>query len=406
MLKKNSHNVENIPNISGNADYYEFGWSVAIDGNYAIVGGEGDIFEIDEVKGYARIYEYGNEKWSEVTKLMPSDGKKGDNFGCAVDICGDYAVVGAEGDNSCFNRVYVFKRNSDGWYQQATLASSDIEESEEAWFGTEVLIKEDLIFVGAPGKNHHDGAVYVFKRDGENWIEQGKIYKSGAFGESISYDGNYLIVGASWDDYFKGAAYIFEHNGEEWIQTVKVTPSDGEKFDSFGLSVAIEENIALIGAYGVNNYRGAVYVFQRDGDNWVEQEKITIPGGNENDIFGRSVALDGDTAFIGSSGKETVYRFTKNEDGSWTQQQLLKPKKSLFMDTSMFGDCISLDDDKLVIGTHGDSVHFFSRDDNGDWVIEDSIRSRFTKSITNPIYKKILKIFPLFMELVNKILLN
>ena len=159
------------------------------------------------------------------SKLTASDGAEFDEFG-RVSISGDYAVIGAYGDDDNGNR---------------------------------------------------SGSAYIFERDGAgNWSETQKLTASdGAgfdqFGSSVSISGDYAVIGASYDSddgFNSGSAYIFERNGAGvWSETQKLTASDAAEFDYFGV-VSISGDYAVIGAYWDDdngNNSGSAYVFERDG---------------------------------------------------------------------------------------------------------------------------------------------
>ena len=69
----------------------------------------------------------------------------------------------------------------------------------------------------------------------------------------------------------------------------KLTPSDGTLRDTFGVSVSIDGDTALVGSH-----TSSVYVFVRSGATWAEQAKLIASDGAAGDLFGRSVSIDGD----------------------------------------------------------------------------------------------------------------
>lgn len=100
-----------------------FGHSVSIAGNYAAIGAPRD----DENSGSAYVFVYDGDGWTEQAKLIASDRELGDKFGWRVAIDGNYAIVGAQlstDENSNFSgAAYVFKRDGDTWTQQAKLTA-------------------------------------------------------------------------------------------------------------------------------------------------------------------------------------------------------------------------------------------------------------------------------------------
>jgi hypothetical protein len=144
---------------------------------------------------------------------------------------------------------------------------------------------------------------------------------------------------------------------------------DGAANDYFGRSVAVDGDTAVIGAYGddgTGSESGAVYVFVRSEDSggiitWTQQDKLTVTNG-ANDQFGRSVAVDGNTAVIGAPGygsnSGAVYVFVRSEDSggniTWTQQDKLTAGDDDGAAGDYFGYSVAVDGGTAVIGAYGD----------------------------------------------------
>jgi len=308
----------------------KFGSSVSIDGDYAIVGAYYDDDNEDN-SGSAYVFKRNGTDWIEQAKLVASDGTFGDRFGTSVSISGDYAVVGASGDDPCGTNsgsAYIFKRDTDpNWVEQAKLTASD--GAGGAVFGRSVSISGDYVIVGAA--NHNDdgkwaGAAYIFRRFGDpNWLQQDKLTPSDpepgdSFGSSVSISGYYAIVGAHGDDDNggnSGSAYIFKRSGVDWIKQAKLIASDGAKLDQFGLAVSINGDYAIIGAFGNDtngSNSGAAYIFgpnEVDPNNWTQDNKLTASDGESSDHFGVSVAIDGEYAIVGAHSSNSAYVFQK-----------------------------------------------------------------------------------------------
>ena len=136
------------------------------------------------------------------------------------------------------------------------------------------------------------------------------------FGISVAISDDFIIVGSNhysstFDD--AGLAYIFSRNttDDTWEQTQTLSPSDIAANKEFGISVAISGNYVIVGAFkddhdddddddSDHNY-GAVYIFERNvrTNTWGEVSKI-IGEEENNEEFGRTVALDGNYAIVGS----------------------------------------------------------------------------------------------------------
>jgi hypothetical protein len=305
--------LDKITASDGAADDY-FGISVAISGDYAIVGATGD-GDAGSRSGSAYIFKRDGTAWTEQAKITASDGAADDRFGYSVAISGDYAVVGAHADNDAGSRsgsAYIFKLDGTTWTEEAKITASD--GAADDWFGVSVAISGDCAVVGAYKDNdagENSGSAYIFKRDGTVWTEQAKITASdGAaydrFGLSVAISGDYAVVGAYLDNdagYNSGSSYIFKRDGTAWTQEAKITASDGAALDRFGASVAISCDYTVVGAYwddDAGSDSGSAYIFKRDGTAWTEQAKITASDGAADDGFGYRVAISGDCAIVGA----------------------------------------------------------------------------------------------------------
>jgi hypothetical protein len=210
--------------------------------------------------------------WTQQTKITASDGLANDNFGGSVAISGDYVLVGAESDdigsNTSQGSAYVFVRLGTSWTQQAKLTASDGATNDN--FGISVSISGDYAVVGAEsddiGENLNQGSAYVFVRSGTSWTQQAKLTASNGegydgFGYSVAISDDYAIVGAVYDDVGansnQGSAYVFVRSGNIWTQIRNVTDSAPVNTRN-GSSVAISNGTFIIGALGFQVSRGKV----------------------------------------------------------------------------------------------------------------------------------------------------
>ena len=360
---------------SDNAAGDNFGFSISISGDYAVVGARFDDDNGTDA-GSAYMFKRTGMSWAQEAKLLPSDGAASDNFGNSVSISGDYAVVGARRDDdngSNSGSAYVFKLTGTSWAQEAHLLPSDGAAFDV--FGTSVSISGDYAVVGAnldDDNGSNSGSAYVFKRADTSWAQEAKLLPSdGAasdnFGVSVSISGDYAVVGAESDDvngFHSGSAYVFKRTGSSWTQEAKLLPSDGAVEDHFGVSVSISGDYAIVGSVGDNNYSGSAYVFKRTGTSWAQEPKL-LPSetGPEIDLFGSSVSIYGDYAVVGApmddnngnnSGSAYVFKRTGS---SWTEEAKLIPSDGAAGDE--FGWSVSVSGDYAVVGAFGD-------DDNGE----------------------------------------
>lgn len=294
-------------------------------------------------------------------------------FGSPVAMSGDFVIVAASQDSGLgflAGVAFVFHRSGDTWEQQTRLTASDGVSYDR--FGFAVAIDGDVIVVGAP---HIDpvgvapGAAYVFRRNGNAWIEEAILVSSGStngdsFGWSVSVDGDRILVGARSDSRAgfneAGAAYVFRRNSGAWVEEAALIASDAESGDLLGGSVAIEGDLLVVGAIGDDdggNGTGAAYVFLYDGTHWVEETKLTAADPGEIDLFGFPVSLSDSQAFIGALSNDingqnsgAAYVFSRRNVGDWRQQKLA-PVQGEFNDFFRAG---SIDGNLLIAGAPGD----------------------------------------------------
>ncbi len=262
-------------------------------------------------------------------------------------------------------------------------------------FGSSVSISGEFGLVGAwrdDDNGTDSGSVYVYHRDGIEWVEETKLTASdGAaddhFGGPNALFGNIALVGSGRDDdngTDSGSAYIFRFDGSGWVEEAKLTASDGSAGDFFGINVSLFGDTALIGAMGDDDNgtdSGSAYIFKYDGNTWVEEAKLTAADGAAGDSFGSRGSLSGDTALIGAmndddNGTDSGSVYVFRHDGSgWVEEAKLTAADGAAADG--FGNQISLSSDIALIaatwdddnGPDSGSAYVF-RYDGGGWVEE------------------------------------
>ncbi|WP_084050052.1 FG-GAP repeat protein [Aquimarina macrocephali] len=319
-----------------------FGESVSLDGNYVMVGAPGKnyISQANTINNVGAVYVFkkdNNGNWSEVQKLVPNNisiSNENDAFGNSIAISGKYAIIGARkadglgSDQKDIGAVYVFEINTAGiWIEKQKLIASDAMAFDV--FGSSLAIDGDNMLIGATGVDVDGisfvGGVYAFSRSSSGfWEEKQKIVPSeldyGLFGANIAIDGDKAIVG-----YFddgpnqsidrQGSAYIYEQDSTgTWNQIQKIVASDGTAKDLFGGSVAIEGNYVVVGAYSDKDEqdpsatinRGSIYIFEQDNAGlWNEKQKI-IPSFHSlpDKLFGFSVSIHNGFIVVGAPSED------------------------------------------------------------------------------------------------------
>ncbi|OGF28106.1 hypothetical protein A2303_00655 [Candidatus Falkowbacteria bacterium RIFOXYB2_FULL_47_14] len=287
-----------------------FGWSVAIDGDRVVISANYDD-DMGVNFGSAYVYRWSGTTWSqEGDKLLAEDGLASDFFGRQVGIDGDYIVVGADGDDFSgkYNAgsAYIFKWDGENWEQTAKLTAEG-DATTNDYFGWSVAIKGDYVIVGSyeddlPGKANA-GSAYVFKRNEnqETWSRQARLTAGDAaiadyFGWSVTTNGDYAIVGAYGDDdkgSYSGSAYLFKRSGTSWSQETKMVALDGTTYDYFGYSVAISNTGFMVGAmndnataYGAGSvYTSPPHISTAGGGDVITGQSFTMTNRKDTYVF-------------------------------------------------------------------------------------------------------------------------
>ena len=351
-----------------------FGISVSMSGDTVVVGAIFDKVGANNAQGSAYVFTRSGSTWTQQAQLTASDGGPFDFFGASVAIDGDTVVVGAwqdtVGSNFFQGSAYVFTRSGSTWTQQAQLVASD--GAGDDHFGISVAVSGNTAVVGAynddVGANGDQGSAYVFTRSGSTWTQQAQLTASdGAsndlFGQSVGISGDTAVVGAYHDDVGssvdQGSAYVFTRSGTTWTQQAQLTASSTFEF---GVSVAVSGETVVTGAqFGDANDFGAAYVFTRNGSSWSQQAQLTASDGAQNDFFGFSVAISGDTAIVGAfqddvganSNQGSAYPFARS-GSTWNQQATLIASDGAALD--LFGDSVSVSGNSVVVGARSDDV--------------------------------------------------
>jgi hypothetical protein len=363
--------------------------------------------------------------------LKASNTDPNDRFGISVAVSGDTAVVGAYLESSSASGVngnganngssasgaaYVFVRTGSTWQPRAYLKASNTGAND--LFGWSVDIDGDTIVVGATGEASlatgvdgnqssnfypNAGAAYVFVRGGSGWTQQAYLkasntYAGNAFGSAVAISGDTIIVGAREESsdstgvngdqtnngaLDSGAAYVFVREGATWSQQAYLKASNTEPSDLFGVSVAVDGDLAVVGATqedsaatgidgdGSNNGAGASgagYVYGRQGTSWSLLAYLKASNTETGDRYGVSVAVSGNTVVVGASQEDSGpsagqhdnseeaagAAFVYVTDGSsWSQQAILKAENADAGD--LFANALAIEGERVLVGAFGEN---------------------------------------------------
>lgn len=357
----------------------QFGTSVSISSNFALVGAPGG-----NGGGRAYVFTRTSTGWEQDAKLTAGDAATFDRFGTSVSISGDRALVGAPGDDDdgiTSGSAYVFVRTATGWAEEAKLTASDAAPRDV--FGTSVSISGDRALVGASGESvgGASGYAYVFVRTATGWTEEAKLTASDAalgdrFGYSVSLSGDHALVGAYYDDdgfINSGSAYVFVRSGNAWAQEAKLNPSDAAEIGLFGYSVSLSGERALVSSFGGS---GAAYVFVQTPTGWAQEAKLGASDLALGSFYGVSVSLSDDRAIVGASGDDdglessgSAYVFARTETG-WTQMAKLGANDAAELDR--FGVSVALSDDLALVGVENVNSAYVFASSSGATPVEDA----------------------------------
>ena len=349
-----------------------FGNSAGISGNYAVIGAPNDDVGANTDQGSAYVYFKSNGNWTQQAKLVSSDGLTGDLFGYSVAISGDYIVIGAPNadvsGHSNQGALYIFTRSGTVWTQQAKVIAGD--GAANNGLGYSVTINGSTVIGGAPyalqGSSVEQGAAYVYTRAGTVWTQQQKLTITPAtdyahFGNAVGIGTNNYFIGVPnakhVSNYRYGAvfAYVpgsssptFQTNyGSGFADqavgdgsTLSSTGADlisggsscsacnsvtywqrngGGSFDPYSLPAGINitdattiraynsaDASAVSGNYALLHTGTKVYLFRRTGVNWYLLREIADPSNASTGNFGNAIAIDGNTAVIAKSNSNSV----------------------------------------------------------------------------------------------------
>ncbi|MDA8745963.1 Ig-like domain-containing protein [Rubripirellula amarantea] len=323
----------------------------------------------------------------EPTELISGTASGGDRFGYSVDVDGDFAVVGSflddAGGITNSGSAFVYQRQGPSAWTQVAQLNGDLDATDaQGQFGWSVSIDGDTVVVSAQKDRDvgfQAGAAYVFQRNeggADNWGRVTKIVGSDTvardlFGRSIDVSGDTVVVSASVADPVgasSGAAYVFERNqggAGNWGQVTKLTGSDQAAGDRFGQSVTIDGDLIAVGAFrhdGAGTDSGTAYVFERNqggANTWGEIKTIEASDAAASDRFGFSLSIDGSTLAVGSPLDDTgglnqlgsVYVYSQDEGGTNNWGQVTKLLDSNGAAGDRLGLSVAVEGNRIVAGS-------------------------------------------------------
>lgn len=346
-----------------------YGISVSISGNTAIVGASNnDVNGLNAGRAFIYQFDPSTSTWTEIL-TEASDGFTNDQFGTSVAISGNTAVVGAPGDDGHGSAYIYHYISGSGTWSQTKVTASDKAAGDK--FGSSVDVSDYNVIIGAKGKATDKGAAYLYQyRPGtgtSDWAETILTASDGGasdlFGATVSISGNTVVIGSEGDDdkgSDAGAVYIYQNNPDTggWKET-KLTAADGDAGDAFGSQVAISGNTIVAGSKQDNSAQGSAYVFQLNPSTniWTQRQKLTATDGAATDNFGSSVAISGSSILVGASLKDSMgaaYLF-KLSPSSHTWTEIRKITATTPVTGDEFGKSVSISGTSAIVGDYANA---------------------------------------------------
>jgi FG-GAP repeat/Secretion system C-terminal sorting domain len=370
------------------------------------------------------------QNFIEMIKGVASDRAEDDRLGYAVSIDGNWAAIGAYGDDYSgvdpnMGSVYIFQQQGlNNWVQVQKLSASDQDDYDR--FGWSVDLHGDLLVIGAYGEDEDEfdsnpmskaGSAYFFQNVSGTWVEMQKVVASDReaddeFGWSVALYDSTAIIGAHIEDHDEFGANFMYHSGSVysfvlgtdgvWTETQKIVPNDrwvdinfpngysGEDLaDQFGVSVGLWGDWLIVGAFH-HDYAtvsplsgglwssGAAYIFERSGGVWTEVNKIQNFDRESWDRFGYAVAIDSNMIAVCAYSEDEVEDGVSNpltnpgsvylweRDSGGSWNWIQKIVPNDRSSGDHFGYSIDIDDTLMVLGCHSDDHDEFAADVKAD----------------------------------------
>ncbi len=344
----------------------ELGSALVVDNAIALAGAPG------AGAGEAKILGKSGGAWSVLGSLPTTGLVAGDRFGSALALGAQRAAVAAVGANGAEGLAVVYARSGAQFVEIDRIQMLDGGNADR--LGASLALADDGLLVGADldqvGPNRGQGAVHWMQPQGGDYVAVGRLDNGdGAmfdrFATAVSVDGDTAVVGAYVEDTLvgadAGAAHWFRRVGGAWVHGGQLVAPDAEIEDRFGIAVDVSGDWIAVGAYwdvvDGNVDQGSVYLFRREGEDWVFDTKLSDGSGDPGDYFGFALSLDGDTLAVGARGDSDItleqgaVHVYQREGGAWIAQARIDPPQ--VNSQGYFGASVSVAGDRLLVGAPG-----------------------------------------------------
>jgi len=328
-------------NTESGAD--NFGNSIDSSADWVVLAEENDD-DFGIRSGAVHIYKTINGNLIEYQKLKASDAESEANFGNQVKIYEDIIIIGARSLNAN-NKAYIFRFDGDLWIEDQIInLDPSIPNNIPSWMSFDLF--ENLLVIGSHRENQNIGSTRIYSYDGNQYQLIQSIIppdpnNSGQFGFDVSINQNSVVAIGSTGDLINGVrcgtVYIYQPNGATWSLSEKIEASTCLNFAQFGSQVELDGNRLVVSSIGDDiqgiNFAGAVYVFEYDGNVFVEKQKLVASIGSPFARFGTEISIYENKMLIGTSGNNqsfdqgSAYLFDLNESG-WDETYIIVPEDS------------------------------------------------------------------------------
>lgn len=306
-------------NPGPNRSYHHFGVSLESDNQHLFVGANDKAG--DAMGGLVYVYTTSHDEqlqFHDPMILAPKNQSYEERFGESISVDGDWLVIGAPYKGQYSGTAYVFHKESTNWEQYSTLSHPSVDADD--YFGTSVAIFGNTIVIGAPGNeterdSTRSGSIYIFNLDNNNvWKTEGAIFPSDSlagswFGQRVAIKDSLIVVSALSDNSFgeeSGSIYPFLFTDNDWQQLDKLTMPGQSAGDHFGISIALDKNMIIVGANGEERLgkenAGSITFLKRSGKDIEYVAKFSPENLKEKSYFGSSIDIKDSVAIVGAPG--------------------------------------------------------------------------------------------------------
>lgn len=355
-----------------------FGYSIDLENDTLVVGAPyTDIGGIENI-GCVYVYTKPATGWStnaSYAVLIPNEPTESMSFGEDVAIHRDTIAVGAPQANGMQGCVCLYEKPASGWVSMAETAvlkvqiQSESETDKRIYFGRSVALSDDTLVVGT---NTVGKCAYVFAKPENGWgnaagpVRLSSSLEGIRIGWRVNISGDTIAV----SDDNNGGVHVFEKPVGGWkdsVETARIEMPPMQGWPDFGWDSAISGNRILIGARYDNSagfQAGSAFVYEKQGTHWGENDVYTqfINGNHRGDLFGRTLAMDGNTAVVGTPQCDEAMVYVYEND-RWNYAGTLTPGPLKY--PAQFGQSVGISGDTIVVGAPYAPMENGSSQDSG-----------------------------------------